>query len=105
MSQLTFPESLLAVAEQRSVAEGFGNVVEYIADLVRRDLKQSGDLFDDLVDAKHPQEGSNETERAQARKVFQERIVDLLDEAIASGPATPMTSKDWQDFRDPRLAP
>jgi hypothetical protein len=36
---------------------------------------------------------------SDVRQTLQERVVALLDEAVASGPAVEMTSQDWEDIR------
>ncbi len=64
------PESMRAYIDQRVATGHYGNTSEYIRDLVRRDQEE------------------------QARQ----RLRDLIEEGLASGPGRPRTEADAQDL-------
>ena len=69
---ISIPEPLKAWVSQQAELRGFGNEGEYIRDLI---------------------------ERAKAASMRKVEIEQHLLESIASGPAEPMTQKDWEDIR------
>jgi antitoxin ParD1/3/4 len=63
-------DQLRAFVTRRVQSGAYGNASEYVRDLIRKD---------------------QEVERRQALRA-------LLEEGLASGPATPFTSADWDDI-------
>jgi antitoxin ParD1/3/4 len=68
---ISVPESMKTFIEDEVSSGGYGTASEYVRELVR--------------DAKKQKE--------------EERLEKLLLEAIESGPATPMTKKDWEAIK------
>ncbi len=75
MSSLTMsfalPETMRSYIDERVKSGSYGNTSEYIRDLIRRD------------------------QEAQAAK----RLRELIEEGLASGPATPLTDEDFASIR------
>lgn len=69
--RISLPETLRQWVEERVAAQGYGTASEYIRTLVREDQKR------------------------KARKALD----DKLCEAVESGDAVEMTSRDWQRIR------
>lgn len=76
MSSLTMsfalPETMRSYIDERVKSGSYGNTSEYIRDLIRRD------------------------QEAQAAK----RLRELIEEGLASGPATPLTDEDFAAIRE-----
>ena len=68
---ISVPESMKAFIEAEVSSNGYGTASEYVRELVR--------------DAKKQKE--------------EERLEKLLLEALDSGPASPMTKKDWDAIK------
>ena len=75
MSSLTMsfalPETMRSYIDERVKSGSYGNTSEYLRDLIRRD------------------------QEAQAAK----RLRELIEEGLASGPAKPLTDKDFAAIR------
>ena len=75
MSSLTMgfalPETMRSYIDERVKSGSYGNTSEFIRDLIRRD------------------------QEAQAAK----RLRELIEEGLASGPATPLTDEDLASIR------
>ena len=69
---ISVPESMKEFIEDEVSSGGYGTASEYVRELVR--------------DAKKQKE--------------EERIEKLLLEALESGPASPMTKKDWEAIKE-----
>ena len=67
---VALPEQLRAYVAERVQSGHYGNTSEYVRDLIRRDQRE---------------------QRAQ-------RLRALLEEGLASGPATPMSQAEWDDL-------
>ena len=80
-------------SEQQAARAGYPGLEAYIEALILRDRRQTENWLDELL------EKTDEAERDRARQRMQERVVALLDEGVASGPATPMTADDWEAIR------
>jgi len=68
---ISLPESMKTFIEEEVSSGGYGTASEYFRELVRE---------------------------AKERKI-EERLESLLLEALDSGPATPMTKKDWEAIK------
>jgi hypothetical protein len=88
-----------AWAESQAAGAGYSNLDAYFEALVRRDQDQTGNWLEEMVNTECPSEPANEKRRADVRQSLHERVVALLDEAVASGPAVEMTSQDWEGIR------
>ena len=73
---ISLPQSMRTFIEEEIASGGYSTVSEYFRELVRE---------------------------AKRRKE-EERLEQLLLQALESGPATPMTKKDWEAIRDRGLA-
>lgn len=69
---ISLPDAMKAFIEEQAAKGGFGTVSEYMRAIIRD---------------------------AQRRCAERERIDALLLEGLDSGPATPMTSDDWEEIR------
>ncbi len=88
-----------AWAERQAAGVGYSTLDAYFEALVRRDQDQTGKWLEEMLNSECPSEPGNEKQRADVRQTLQEKVVALLDEAVASGPAVEMTSQDWEDVR------
>ena len=68
---IALPDSMRAYVAQRVEAGQYGNTSEYVRDLIRKDQREQ------------------RTARLRA----------LVEEGLASGPATPITDNDWTELR------
>jgi|SRR6516165_51155 putative addiction module CopG family antidote len=68
---ITLPVALKAFVEEQVAAGKYRNAGAYLAALVRADRKRKAE----------------------------EKLLALIQEAEDSGPATPMTRKDWEDLK------
>jgi hypothetical protein len=96
--QITLSEQARVWAEQQVTRAGYKSLDAYLETLILRDQREAGWL-DELVDARLSSGKDIPQDRAHVRQALQERVVALLDEAVASGPAAPMTAQDWEDIR------
>lgn len=67
---IALPDAMRAYVAERVASGAYGNTSEYVRDLIRKD--------------------QTEQERIRLRA--------LLEEGLASGPATPMTRADWAEL-------
>ncbi|WP_293432091.1 type II toxin-antitoxin system ParD family antitoxin [Piscinibacter sp.] len=67
---IALPEPMRAYVAERVSAGHYGNTSEYVRELIRRDQRDQERL----------------------------RLRALLEEGLASGPATPMTKADWAEL-------
>ena len=67
---IALPEPMRAYVAERVSAGQYGNTSEYVRELIRRDQREQERL----------------------------RLRALLEEGLASGPATPMTKDDWAEL-------
>ena len=67
---IALPEPMRAYVAERVSAGHYGNTSEYVRELIRRDQREQERL----------------------------RLRALLEEGLASGPATPMTKDDWAEL-------
>jgi antitoxin ParD1/3/4 len=72
---ISVPEEMKAFVEAQMAAEGYASASEYVRDLIR------------------------EAQKRQAKRELEAK----LHEALGSGPATPMTRKDWVALRTEAL--
>ena len=86
-------------AERQAARAGYGNLDAYFEALVRRDQNQTGNWLEEMLHTERPSEPGDEEWRAEVQQTLQERVVALLDEAVASGPAVEMTAQDWESIR------
>jgi hypothetical protein len=103
---ITLPDALHASAEALAGQAGFKTVDEYVADLVRQDLERrgqqtpaEGDWLEELVGARCPAGQGDDAGWDRVRQELRDRVIALLDEGVASGPAAPMTAQDWEEIR------
>lgn len=68
---ISLPEQMRAWVDAQLHEGRYGNLSEYVRDLIRRDQE----------------------------RLAQDRLERLLLEGLDSGPATPMTAADWADLR------
>lgn len=68
---ISLPEPLRSFVEERVNEGGYGTVSEYLRELIRADQ----------------------------RRRAEERLEQLLLKGLDSGPATPMTKKDWEAIK------
>src|SRR5262245_5192616 len=97
--QLTLPDTLRPWAERKAACQGFTSVSDYVSDLLARErARDEPDLLirDAIAEDRGlaPQEVASELVARRRRE-----IDDKLLEAVASGPATPMTNDDWDALR------
>jgi antitoxin ParD1/3/4 len=69
---ITLPDPMKEFVEAQAQREGFGTVSEYLGSMIR------------------------ETQMRQAKRELEAK----LREGIESGPATPMTTEDWDSIRE-----
>lgn len=69
---ISLPDEMKAFVEEQARAKGFGTVSEYVRSLLRA---------------------------VQEEERYREAVRGKLLEAIEGGPATSMTSSDWDDIR------
>jgi antitoxin ParD1/3/4 len=67
---IALPEPMRAYVAERVSGGHYGNTSEYVRELIRRDQRDQERL----------------------------RLRALVEEGLASGPATPMTEADWADL-------
>jgi len=95
---ISLPEALRGIAEQRAAQAGFPTPDEYVTDLIRRDFArhQTPDYYlrQALAAGGDP---AGVTEEALARR--KEEFEALLIQGQKSGPATPMTAENWAALR------
>lgn len=87
---VTIPDSLRDFVEQQVSARGYPDADAFLADLVRAEAQIL--------------ERVNSGEPLPVDERFIPRLDALLDEAEASGEATEMTSRDWDEIHDQGLA-
>ncbi len=99
--KIELPAPVASLAEQRAASAGFASVAEYVVDLVRQDcVSQTGD--DGLSVLRHAMvdEGQDpssiQPDDVEGRA---QQIEAKLLEALKDGPATPMTSANWDELR------
>ena len=68
---IALPEPMRLYVAERVASGAYGNTSEYVRELIRRDQRE--------------QEAA--------------RLRGLLEEGLASGPATPLSTADWADFK------
>jgi len=68
---ISLPEPLREWVEAQIKGGRYGNASEYLRELIRRDQERQA----------------------------QERLEQLLLDGVRSGPASPLTKKDWEDVR------
>ncbi len=68
---VSLPAPLRAELEKKLERQAYGTTSEYVRELIRKDLQREAS----------------------------ERVDTLLLEGVHSGPATPMTDRDWQELR------
>jgi antitoxin ParD1/3/4 len=69
---ISLPDSLREYVEERVERDGYSTASEFFRDLIRQHQRQ--------------------------RAI--ERLEELIEEGIASGPPTPMTKDDWREIRE-----
>lgn len=69
---ISIPDEMKAFVEEQTAKKGFGTVSEYMRDLIRG---------------------------VQLRQAERQRVDALLLAGLESGPATPLTSVDWESIR------
>jgi hypothetical protein len=97
--QLTLPDTLVPWAERKAARQGYGSLAEYVTDLLARERAQDDpDLF--IRDAIAADSGvAPEDVAGDIVERRKGEIEQKLLEALASGPATPMTKDDWDALR------
>jgi antitoxin ParD1/3/4 len=69
---ISLPDDMKAFVEDEAARKGFGTVSEYVRAIIRD---------------------------AQERQAEREQLDAILIEGLDSGPATPLTKKDWEHIR------
>ncbi len=69
---ISLPEDMKAFVEDQAAKKGFGTVSEYVRAIIRD---------------------------VQEQQAEREQLDSLLLEGLDSGPATPLTKKDWEHIR------
>ena len=103
--QLTLPDTLVPWVERKAARQGFDSVSEYVTDLLARERAQDDpDLS--IRDAIAEESGvAPEDVSGDVVERRRSEIEQKLLEALASGPATPMTKDDWNSLRQDEPRP